>query len=189
MRKKLGVGETLPPPTKGVKPHTEGVAGALFDEAPADVMFGVNRSTRTSPYDPLLLQLKTAGAGKYLRFDDLRAKSAIKARAKKLEMKILFGEQGNLLWVALAKAELHTNGKVDPVPVVERKTDSALVLEALQESKRDTPGQITSWIRSNGNPDIALNTVDAMLSSLARAGKVHLKTKPKGDETERWRLA
>jgi len=103
-------------------------------------------------------------------------------------MKILFGEQGTLLWVAMAKAELHTNGRVEPAPVVAPKPDSDLVLEALA-TKRDTPGQITTWIRSNGAPDISINRVDGLLSSLARGGKVQLKPKPKGDETERWRLA
>ncbi|MCU1328340.1 MAG: hypothetical protein JWN34_3710, partial [Bryobacterales bacterium] len=53
-----------PSPTKGIKPVFTGVPGALIDSIPEDVVFG-ERKMKTSPYDPLLLQLKAAGAGKF----------------------------------------------------------------------------------------------------------------------------
>lgn len=166
-------------PMKGVRPRLEGVAGALVDEAPEGILFG--KSLRQSPYDALLQQLKAAGAGKFLRFESLRAKPSIMARAKKLGIRILFGEQGNVLWVTLASVELRTDGEVERPA---KKTNSDLVLEAI-EGKRDTAGAITTWMRSNGAPGIGLTQVDDLLRVLARAGKIRLK-KGSTDEVERW---
>ncbi|HVW08368.1 MAG TPA: hypothetical protein VHC90_07285, partial [Bryobacteraceae bacterium] len=104
----------------------EGVAGVLVSEAPEGVLFG--RLARQSPYDPLLEQLRTAGPGKFLKFDSLRARPSVAARAKKLGIKVLFGEQGETLWVTLARAEMHAEGSVDQP---KQKTNAELVLEAI----------------------------------------------------------
>jgi hypothetical protein len=166
-------------PTKGVKPKFDGVIGALVTEAPDGVLFG--QKLRQSPYDPLLKQLRDAGAGKFLRFESLRAKPSIAARAKKLGIRVLFGEQGDVLWVTLAAADLRTDGAAEQPT---RKTNSDLVLEGL-DAKRDTAGALTTWLRSNGAPGIGISQVDELLRQLARAGKIRLK-KNQGHDGDRW---
>ena len=64
-----------PAPAKGIRPNVTGVAGFLVDEAPVGIEFGARK--RTSPYDPLLIQLREAGPGKFLKFADLRARGSV----------------------------------------------------------------------------------------------------------------
>jgi hypothetical protein len=162
----------------------EGVPGELVDIAPADILFG-ERRLKTSPYDPLLLQLKNAGAGKFLKFGDLRCRPSLTVRAKKLGLKILFGEQGQTLWVTLAKADLDAvGGPIEPQPARPAMTD--LVLKALG-AKRNTAGEIVSWMRSNGATGIGITQVDGLLSNLARAGKIKLR-RSGDDGPEKWAL-
>ena len=144
-------------PKKGTMPNLAGVPGQLVDDAPPDILFGP-RKTKTSPYDPLLLQLQKAGAGKFLRFEDLRARPSLTARAKKLNIKILFGEQGSTLWVTLAKAELSHNSHVEELPAPKARPLPEIVLDGI------------------------------VLAELARAGKIKLKPVRRGDPdpSERW---
>jgi len=166
-------------------PEMAGVPGALVDEGPPpDVLFGAKK--RTSPYDPLLLQLQRAGAGKFLKFDDLRARTSLIARAKRLNIKILFGEQGSTLWVTLAKADLATNGVADVPPAPKARPLPEIVLEGIRDDKRDTPGLIVAFCRNNGAPDVTLNAVDAALGELLREGKIKLKNPLKGLYGDRW---
>jgi|SRR5579863_140607 len=173
-------------PKKGVRPDFVGVPGRLVDEAPPDVVFG--RKSKLSPYDPLLLQLQKAGAGKFLKFDDLRAKSSLIVRAKKLGIKILFGEQGSTLWVALAKAELSQDGNVQQPSAPKARPLPEIVLEAISNDKRDTPGLIVSYCRLHGAPEATLNAVDSSLATLLRQGRIKLKAKPRSapDDQDRW---
>jgi hypothetical protein len=179
-----------PAPTKGVTPNMHGVLGVLVDEAPSTVLFG--KRLNTSPYDPLLLQLQRAGAGKFLKFEDKRAKASVAARAKKLNIKILFGEEGETLWVMLATVDLSNNGHVDPVPEAKAKSLAKslndIVLEAVI-TKRDKPGLITTWARLNGAPSVGISAVDNVLSGLLRAGKIKLKPAIKGLDGDRWMVA
>jgi hypothetical protein len=173
-------------PKKGTKLDFSGVPGRLVDAAPPDVLFGARKS-KLSPYDPLLLQLQRAGSGKFLKFEDLRAKASLAVRAKKLNIKILFGEQGSTLWVTLAKAELSTNGSVEEPPATKARPLPDIVLEGIANDKRDTPGLMVSYARLHGAPDVTLNAVDRVIAELARAGKIKLKpVKNKADDTERW---
>jgi hypothetical protein len=138
-----------------------------MDSAPPGVLFGPKK-LRTSPYDPLLLQLKTAGPGKFLRFEDLRARVSIVARAKKLGIKVMFGEEGRALWVCLEKAELKTNGVTEDQ--LDKPSNGDLVLRAISLGKH-TAGEIVTWMRSNGAPGLGITQVDNLLASLARQGK------------------
>jgi hypothetical protein len=177
--------EKLPAPTKGVMPVMTGVSGCLMDSAPDDVLFG-GRANKGSPYDSLLLQLKAAGHGKFLRFDDLRAKASVWARAKKMGIKVLFGTQGDKLWVSLAKVEMETDGEVDVQP---KRANVDIVLDAVKAGRQQA-GEIFSWSRSNGSTEIGIREVDILLGSLARAGKIKLKSQPRGsDGPERWTVA
>jgi hypothetical protein len=174
------------PIAKGTKLNLAGVAGMLVDSAPSDVLFGARR-LKTSPYDPLLIQLSKAGAGKFLRFDDIRAKTSLTARAKKLNIKVLFGEQGNTLWVTLAKAEMETEGVVAPAKATEKLSMSDLALRAITEGNRHTAGEILTWMRSNGGDGLGITQVDRILIDLARAGKIKSKqARPGLDQPERW---
>ena len=156
------------PPTKGVTPNMQGVPGVLMDEAPPDIVFGGRK--KVSPYDALLLQLKAAGVGKYMKFDDLKARTSLTARSKKLGIKLLFGEDNNnSLWITLAKAELTEDGVTEKQPTP--PTNSDLVLKAIGE-KRCTPGEILTWMRSNGANGLGITQVDGLLSNLSRAGKI-----------------
>ena len=94
-------------------------------------------------------------------------------RAKKLGIRVLFGEQGNVLWVTLAQAALSVDG-IAEAPL--KKSAEDIVLEALRE-KRDTSGVITSWARSNGAPGIGISDVDRILIELMRAGSIRLKAR------------
>ena len=173
-------------PTPGVKPDMRGVPGVICDSAPPDVLFG-SRRHKTSPYDPLLLQLQRSGAGKFLRFEDRRAKVSIVARAKKLNIKVLFGEQGDTLWVTLAKVELSSNGHSEPQQQPKARPLAEIILEGIRDDKRDTPGLMVSYARLHGAPDVTLNAVDRVVSDLARGGKVKLKpARNKMDSDERW---
>ena len=174
-------------PKKGTIPNIAGVPGQLVDAAPPDILFGA-RKKKTSPYDPLLLQLQKAGAGKFLRFEDLRARPSLTARAKKLNIKILFGEQGSTLWVTLAKAELSQNGHVEELPAPKARPLPEIVLDGIEHDKRDTVGLIVSFCRKNGAPDVTLNAIDRVIAELARAGKIKLKPVRRGDPdpSERW---
>jgi hypothetical protein len=148
------------------------------------VKFG--RSLRGSPYDPLLIQLRTAGAGKFLRFADRRARTSITARAKKLNIKVMFGEQGESLWVTLAAVEMKSNGHVEEQPA--RPSNGDLAIAAIN-AKRHTVGEILTWMRSNGADGLGITQVDGLIRNLARAGKIKLKGGRPGDEVERWVLA
>jgi hypothetical protein len=170
-------------PEKGVKPSFAGVAGILVDEAPEGIEFGARKQSRLSPYDPLLVQLKAAGAGKFLKFSDLRCRPSIMARSKKLGIKVLFGEQGNTLYVTLATAELEVSGIVEPQPP--KPSNSDLVLRAISE-KRRKPGEILTWLRSNGVAGIGITQVDGLLINLLRAGKVRRSGE---DDSQVWSLA
>ena len=168
------------------KPDFSGVHGALVNEGPPpDVLFGPKK-LRTSPYDPLLLQLQRAGAGKFLKFDDLRARPSLVARAKRLNIAILFGEQGSTLWVTLAKADLATDGVADVPAAPKARPLPEIVLEGIRDDKRDTPGLIVAFCRKNGAPDVTLNAVDAALAGLLREGKIKLKAPVKGLDGDRW---
>ncbi len=151
-------------------PDFAGVPGALVDSAPEGMVFGLKK-WRVSPYDPLLEQLRKAGAGKFLKFDDLRCRISVSARAKKLGIKVLFGEQGNTLFVTLATAELQANGVVEEQP--KKPSNSDLVLAAIRE-KRHTAGEIVSWLRSNGVPGAGITQVDGIIGNLMRAGTLKL---------------
>lgn len=173
-------------PKKGTMPNLTGVPGALVDQAPPDLLFGP-RKMKTSPYDTLLLQLQRAGAGKFLRFEDLRARASLTARSKKLNIKILFGEQGSTLWVALAKTQMETEGKVDQTPSLKAIPLPEIGLGGIRNDKRDTPGLMVSYARLHGAPEVQLNAVDRVISELARGGKIKLKpVRTKGDDEERW---
>ncbi len=163
-----------------------GVAGVVIESVPEDVVFG-ERKRKCSPYDPLLLQLQAAGPGKFLRFDDLRARPSLIVRAKKLGIRVLFGEKGEQLFVCLAKADLTTAGVADEQP---RVTVSDIVIAALKVG-RSTAGEIVTWARSNGAPGVGISQVDGLLSNLARAGKVKLRPLRSGasDAPDRWSLA
>jgi len=171
-------------PTKGVRPQTNGVPGVLVSEAPPEGMLFGAKKLKVSPYDPLLLQLKVAGPGNYLKFEDLRARVSVYARAKKLGIVVEFGERGNTLWVALGKAQLHTDGAVDEAP---RKTISDVVIDAIK-AKRTTAGEIVTFVRSNGGAGAGITQIDGVLSSLLRQGKVRLVSRPT-DDVPRWGLA
>ena len=174
-------------PQQPVGSHLSGVPGQLVDAAPPDILFGP-RKTKTSPYDPLLLQLQKAGAGKFLRFEDLRARPSLTARAKKLNIKILFGEQGSTLWVTLAKAELSHNSHVEELPAPKARPLPEIVLDGIVLGQKDTPGLIVSFARRHGAPDVTLNAIDRVIAELARAGKIKLKPVRRGDPdpSERW---
>ncbi|MCU1330691.1 MAG: hypothetical protein JWN34_6061, partial [Bryobacterales bacterium] len=123
---------------------------------------------------------------KFLQFDDLRARPSLMVRAKKLGIRILFGEKGDTLYVSLAKVDLTTDGVAADQP---RISMSEIVLSAIKAG-RSTAGEITSWARSNGAPGIGLTQVDGLLSGLARGGKAKLKAaKPGSEGPERWSLA
>ena len=87
------------PAPKGRRPDMTGVPGVLVDAqlAPVEIVWG-NR-LRKSPYDPLLHQLAEAGAGKFLKFPDTRARVSVIARARKLGLKVTCGEQAGALYV------------------------------------------------------------------------------------------
>jgi hypothetical protein len=166
-------------------PLMMGVPGELVDSVPADVLFG-ERKAKTSPYDPLLLQLRSAGPGRYLRFAETRARVSVAARAKKLGMKVVFGEQAGVLWVALAKVELATSGHTEKEA---GRSPADVMLEAIRQKKQQA-GEITTWARTNGWAGAGLTQVDAELNKLARAGKIRLKTASRfaADTPERWEL-
>ncbi len=169
-------------PTKGVKPDMRGVPGVMIDELPDGVMFGVKN--KVSPYDVLLRQLVAAPAGKFLRFDDLRARASVYTRAKKLGIKVLFGEQGNTLYVMIAKADLADEGVTEkqPPPI----TNKDRVLAAIGD-KRCTPGEILTWMRSNGAGGVGITQVDDLLNILVRERKIRNVSGTR-DETPRYAL-
>lgn len=119
-------------PKKGFRPDFKGVPGMLLDAAPDGLEFGTGKK-RLSPYDPLLKQLQAAGAGKFLKFEDLRARTSVQARAKKLGIRVLFGEQGSVLWVTLASATIETEGTVEPQVKV---TNADMILKAIADKRR-----------------------------------------------------
>ena len=96
---------------------------------------------------------------------------------------MLFGEQGETLWVTLAKANLETNGLIEKQPAP--PTNSELVMKAIGE-KRQKAGEILTWMRSKGVGGIGITQVDGLLSNLQRAGKIRC-TGP--EEDQRWKLA
>lgn len=166
----------------GIKPTFEGVPGELLNEAPEGLTFG-EKKLRKSPYDPLLIQLRDAGPGKYLKFGDLRARVSLLARSKKLGIRLLFGEQDNTLWVTLAKAELTTEGKSEESP---RKTLADVVMDAIRQ-KRTTAGEILTFVRSAGAAGgVGLTQIDGVLAALRRQFKVKLKSQ---DGVDRWSIA
>lgn len=165
-------------PTKGVRPSFIGVSGCLMDSAPKEIMFGQKRGGR-SPYDALLKQLKAAGPGAALKFDDVRCRSSIVARSRKLNMKVTFGQQGETLWVKLDKSDQSW---------IEEKPDAkknAMILQAIA-AKRHTAGEMVSWLRSNGAPGIGITEVDVCLGNLSRDGKIKLGIHRQSDGAERW---
>ncbi len=169
-------------PKKGIAPDFTGVAGVLVDAAPEGIVFG-ERKFATSPYDPLIIQLRDAGAGKFLKFSDLKARVSLKARAKKLNVNLLFGEEGSTLWVTLAKANLLTDGKTEDQPSRSLADTILLAIDA----KRHKPGEITTWCRSNGAAGVGLTQVEGVIRNLAREGKIKLKAAIKGDDDpEMW---
>ncbi len=176
MKKKSG-------PEPGTVPNFAGVAGSLVSEIPEGLLFG-ERKTKTSPYDPLLLQLKAAGAGKYLRFEDLRARASVLARSRKLNIKVTFAEDGNILFVGLAQVELALDA---PAPEPKQSTTMTdLVLGRLKELaplRAATSGEMTTWLRSNGGgPAVGIGQVDGIFATLLRAGKIKMKPSSRGGE-------
>lgn len=141
-----------------------------MEAAPAGIAFG-DKKLRGSPYDSLILQLRDAGPGKFLKFSELRARPSLIARSKKLSVRLMFGEEGSTLWVALAKADLVADGKTDEE---KPKTLAEIVLLAI-DAKRNKAGEITTWARSNGAPGAGVSQVDEAIRNLCRDGKVKLK--------------
>jgi hypothetical protein len=152
-----------PGPQKGHVPDFSGVPGELVDAAvvPADVIWG--HKARKSPYDPLLLQLAEAGAGKVLRFSEPKAKSSIPARAKKLGLRVTCGEAGGgALFVRF-------DGRVEDD---KRETRREILKGALKVTVGASVMALTQVLRDKGDTTVDANIVGAILMQMLKAGEV-----------------
>lgn len=156
-------------PTKGIRPNTAGVAGALVSIAEIALEFG--RSTKNSPYDALLDELATATDAANeknqprpgLRFDDARAKPSIYARAKKKGLRVVFaiGADGALY--------VRMEGR-DTDQVKAQRRDA--IRKMLVPGTALTYIQIANKLRADGDAMIDAATVDAIMLQLMKAGDV-----------------
>jgi hypothetical protein len=153
---------TKPGPPKGHMPDFGGVPGELVDAAglPAGVVWGAK--LRKSPYDPLLLQLAEAGAGKVLRFGDARARASVITRARKLGLRVTCGEAGGALFV-----RLDGRGEDDV-----RATRRDHIRTGLKVSGGATPMALTKLLRDKGDTTVDVNRVESILGQMLRAGEV-----------------
>lgn len=185
-----------------LKQYRPGVKGLLTDALPEGIEFGLIYR-RPSPYDELLKGLR-AGGGRYLRFESVAARSALRSRARRLGVKLQFAEREGILWAALVpdhKAEpAKQPGRtmdaktMDPHPAegAEKPTLSDLALQAIT-ARRRTAGEIISWMRSRGYTNgLDLTGTENLLRNLCKAGKIKLEPLGRNedpDRTDRWLMA
>ena len=148
-----------PGPAPGTKRDMRGVPGQIVSLEGLDLAFG--QMVKASSYDPLLNQLAAAGKGKALKFGDVRAKSSIYARAKKLRLRVSFAVLGSDLYVRL-------DGRVDDDI---KGTRRAGILGALKFGAR-AAGDLLNLLREKGDGTIDLPTVEAILAQMVRGGEV-----------------
>lgn len=147
---------------KGKPIDFSGTPGGLVDagEEPQGVAWG--GKTRKSPYDALLRQLEAAGEGKRLLFRDVKARTSVAVRARKLGIKVLIGEDSaGQLWVKLAAAA------DDPVGAVRREK----ILGCLKFGASDAI-HLAVALREKGDLTVDGETVNAILGQMARSGEV-----------------
>lgn len=155
-------------PTKGVRPDFGGVPGALVPLTGIALEFG--RQNRSSPYDSLLDELARATDEAIekkepkpgLKFDDLRAKPSIYARAKKKGLRVVFAVAGAALYVRM-------EGRNDDHIKDSRR---AAILKMLAGGAVMTYMQITNKLRADGDLTIDGPIVDAIMLQLMRTGSV-----------------
>lgn len=162
-------------PTKGVRPRLEGVPGVLLtarDVAPLGLIFGA--ATRVSPYDAKLRELCAAEAGAVLCFGNLRARASLYQRAKKLNIKLEFGEQGGKLYARLVSSEALPRQSVTGTVVTDAKTrNRALICAAIRKGKK-TPEAIAAFLRDEGHTNFDGPVVRSMLKHMQAQGQVTL---------------
>lgn len=169
-------------PTKGVRPHTEGVPGELLSitEIPADLDFSARR-LKISPYDVLLKSLMEAGPDKMLMFGAIRARASVMVRSRKLGIKIETGEHAGKLYVRLAP------GSTAPPPATKLRSvteiaaddhktrNRAAILSGIRAGNR-TPEAIGAWLRKQeGLPQLDGPVVRSLLKHMQTAGVVVLE--------------
>ncbi len=158
----------LAPPRKGVNPRFEGVPGELVPIDGLPLCFG--RGGHGSPYDPLLDQLAASGAGQALRFGDVRARSALTARAKKKGMRVSFAQHEGKLYVRY-------DGSASDDLKQSRRDRILAVLKVPQ-----TAMTLTQRLREAGDTTVDATIVLAILAQMQRAGDVIEQ------EGQRWTL-
>jgi hypothetical protein len=183
------------------------VSGEITDACPPGLVFG-KRAHPPSRYGALLALLRDS-PGKYLKFEHLRARCALGAHARRMNLKILFAQEGPVLWVSLAppakelpvKAAKTLPGRTMDVVPEETPDEEApkpaptiaeLALQAIT-AKRTTAGEIITFMRSRGYTNgLDLTGTENLLRNLCKEGKIKLKPLPRGadtDQPDRWMVA
>ena len=158
------------------KPRFDGVPGQLVTDEMLDrISFGGSKG-KISPYDGLLQSLveqtRTAiGNGTRLpalRFDDVRAITTLKNRAKKKNLKLEFAQFENALYVRINPRDLPAS--TDPAGKAQNALDAgvlgALTLGPLNKF------QIAKKLRESGHPEADAPLCELVLIRLARAGQL-----------------
>ena len=153
----------------GVRPDVHGVPGELAP-LPSDLLFGSR--LRQSPYDGLLQQLKAAtlawkdtepcvGAQPGLVFGEMRARTSLAVRAKKLGLRISFAEKGAKLYVRLDGVEGDQTRHIRHARIVAALTNAPHSLAA-----------ITKKLRERGDTLVDMQMTEAILGGMAKTGEV-----------------
>jgi hypothetical protein len=141
------------------RPNPNGIPGRLVDPPPG-ANFGAHG--RGSPYDALLTQLSTA-KGKVLQFDSAGAKGSLYARARKLQMKLVFCEMGGKLYVKF-------DGWAPDSPAWKRLVRAA-ILDTVKAQPRNEI-QVANELRQRGVTDVDAGLVGAILKQMEQEGLV-----------------
>jgi len=159
---------------KGVAPDFSGVIGVLVDANEVRDLQFAEKKPRVSPYDAQLRAL-AAAPGKVMRFDDVRALTSVKVRARKLGLKIeLAFADGKMFVRVTGEAPAPEKGSTkleDVLGAGPRHTRREELLSALKFGPASAM-KLASILRAKGDTAIDAQLAGAILAQLARDGKV-----------------
>lgn len=151
-------------PKKGQKLNLSGVAGTFVGcgEVGEEELDFSSKKTKLSPYDKLLLKLKDSQVGTMIRFESITAKNSLRMRAKILNLKLVFAEKDDKLYVKYIGSTI--------IEITEELKDQTL--EILKDFSPITSKKLQKHFIAQFNKDLSVENIDDVLNNLKRTKEV-----------------